>query len=406
MTRSRYALVGAGHRAVEMFLRPLAGPYEDVGEVVGVHDVNPRRARAAVAIVGSQAPVFEGFEEMLEATRPDVVIVTSKDSTHDRFIVAALRAGCDVITEKPLTIDEVRLASIRSAIAETGRAVRVAFNYRYAPVFTAMKQVLASGAIGEVRSVDFHWYLDMDHGADYFRRWHRRIADSGGLFVHKATHHFDLVNWWLDDRPVSVLATGALQVYGANGPFRSSMCRGCPHLEACSFAWNVTEDETYRRLYVEAEEVDGYHRDGCVFDLEVDIYDTMAAIVRYAGGAVMSYSCLAYAAYEGMRAALNGTTGRAEVEVIESRDVPADEVRVYRFGAEDPERIVRVPRGESHGGGDERLLDDLLRGAGDDPLGHAADAEAGARSILVGIAANRSVAIGGWVRVEDLVGNQ
>jgi hypothetical protein len=103
-----------------------------------------------------------------------------------------------------------------------------------------------------------------------------------------------------------------------------------------------------------------------------------------------------------MRAALNGTTGRAEIEVIESRDLEADEVRVYRFGTEEPERVVRVPRGESHGGGDERLLDDLFRGTGDDPLGHAADAEAGARSILVGIAANRSVATGGWVRVDDL----
>jgi predicted dehydrogenase len=406
VTPRRYALVGAGDRAVEMYLRPLAGRYADVGEVVGIHDVNRSRAEAARTLAGVGAPVFEGFQEMLEMTRPDVVIVTSKDSTHDRFIVAALRADCDVITEKPLTIDEVRLASIRSAIAETGREVRVTFNYRYAPVFTAMKEVVASGAIGEVRSVDLHWYLDMRHGADYFRRWHRRMADSGGLFVHKATHHFDLVNWWLDDRPDAVLASGSLQVYGANGPFRSSRCRGCPHLGACRFAWDVTQDEDYRRLYVEAEEADGYHRDGCVFDPEVDIYDTMAAIVRYGGGALMDYSCLAYAAYEGMRAALNGTTGRAEIEVIESRDLEADEVRIYRFGTEDAESVIRVPRGEDHGGGDERLLDDLLRGIGDDPLGHAADAEAGARSILVGIAANRSIATGGWVRIDDLMGDR
>jgi predicted dehydrogenase len=265
-----------------------------------------------------------------------------------------------------------------------------------------MKEVVASGAIGEVTSLDLHWYLDMDHGADYFRRWHRRVADSGGLFVHKATHHFDLVNWWLADRPEAVLASASLRVYGANGPFRSPRCRGCPHAGVCPFAWDVTKDEEYRRLYVEAEEVDGYHRDGCVFDPEIDISDTMAAIVRYERGAVLSYSCLAYAAYEGMRAALNGTTGRAEVEAIESRDLEADEVRLYRHGSPEPERVVRVPRGESHGGGDERLLDDLFRGSGADPLGQVADAEAGALSVLVGIAANRSVATGGWITIEDL----
>ena len=58
-----------------------------------------------------------------------------------------------------------------------------------------------SGGIGEITGVDFRWYLDRVHGADYFRRWHRRKDKSGGLLVHKATHHFDLVNWWLASTP-------------------------------------------------------------------------------------------------------------------------------------------------------------------------------------------------------------
>ena len=71
-----------------------------------------------------------------------------------------------------------------------------------------------SGAIGHVTSVDFSWYLDATHGADYFRRWHRLREKSGSLWVHKATHHFDLVNWWLDADPVEVTAAGALELYG------------------------------------------------------------------------------------------------------------------------------------------------------------------------------------------------
>ena len=95
----------------------------------------------------------------------------------------------------------------------TGRRVRVTFNYRYSPPRTQIKDILMSGAIGDVLSVDFHWLLNTHHGADYFRRWHREKKNSGGLMVHKATHHFDLVNWWLGAMPVQVMATGKREFY-------------------------------------------------------------------------------------------------------------------------------------------------------------------------------------------------
>ena len=56
--------------------------------------------------------------------------------------------------------------------------------------------------------------LDTKHGADYFRRWHRDKAHSGGLLVHKASHHFDLVNWWIQSAPTRVFASGGLRFYG------------------------------------------------------------------------------------------------------------------------------------------------------------------------------------------------
>ena len=70
-----------------------------------------------------------------------------------------------------------------------------------------------SGAIGDVLSVDFHWMLDTSHGADYFRRWHGEKENSGGLMVHKSTHHFDLVNWWLSSIPEAVYASGHRKFY-------------------------------------------------------------------------------------------------------------------------------------------------------------------------------------------------
>ena len=399
----RYALVGAGNRGLEMFAHGILTTHSDVADLVGLYDVNPLRVDAARRLLGRpEIPAFDSFDALIAGARPDAVIVTSKDSTHHKYIVAAMRAGADVITEKPMTTDDATCREILAAQRETGRDLRVAFNYRYSPHFTKAKELLTVGTIGEVLSVDFHWYLDTRHGADYFRRWHRRMENSGGLFVHKATHHFDLVNWWLADRPEAVVASGALRFYGPRREERGERCMTCPHAATCEFQWDLTADEELRTLYVEAEPGDGYHRDGCVFDPEIDIYDTMSAIVRYERGTTMSYSLNAYMAYEGMRAALNGQTGRMELEAIESWDRPDDEIRVYRFdGTCETIRVPRTPEG--HGGADERLLEHLFRGWERDPLGHAANATDGAYSILVGVAANRSVRSSGWVRIGDLL---
>ena len=105
-------------------------------------------------------------------------------------IIRAMKAGCDAITEKPMTVDEDKCQQILDAIEETGRSLRVTFNYRYAPRASKVKELIMAGTIGVIKSVHFEWLLDTIHGADYFRRWHRNKNNSGGLMVHKATHHF------------------------------------------------------------------------------------------------------------------------------------------------------------------------------------------------------------------------
>ena len=64
------------------------------------------------------------------------------------------------------------------------------------------------GRLGRITSVDLNWYLDTYHGSSYFKRWNRRREMSGGLSIHKSTHHFDLVNWWIGQKPVEAFAYG------------------------------------------------------------------------------------------------------------------------------------------------------------------------------------------------------
>ena len=118
-----------------------------------------------------------------------------------------------------------------------------------------------------VLSVHFEWLLDTVHGADYFRRWHRQKANSGGLMVHKSGHHFDLVNWWLNAQPVTVGAMGRLAFYGEENGRRHGWARdyerarGSQEAKNDPFALDLEADETLKSIYADAEKEDGYHRD-------------------------------------------------------------------------------------------------------------------------------------------------
>ena len=107
-------------------------------------------------------PLFDAadFDRMIRETKPDVVIVTTKDGTHDQYIIRAMELGCDVMTEKPMTTDEKKCRAILETQRKTGRKIIVTFNYRYSPHRTQVKDLLMSGVIGDVLSVDFHWLLD------------------------------------------------------------------------------------------------------------------------------------------------------------------------------------------------------------------------------------------------------
>ena len=271
------------------------------------------------------------------------------------------------------------------------------------------------------------------HGADYFRRWHREKANSGGLLVHKASHHFDLVNWWIADEPQTVFALGRAAVLRGRGG-RRARGRRPPGAQprrsrpgADPFGIDLAADPRLRRLYLDAEAEDGYLRDRDVFTGGISIEDNMAVLVGYRGGAVLSYSLNAHAPWEGYRVAINGTAGRLELDVVERAAVAGNGARnavdpsVIPDGADEGVRTVgselvlqrhweparRVPIVADtgpHGGGDPLLLADLFRpDRPADPLGRAAGWVDGLRAVGVGVAANRSMVTGEPVRVDALL---
>ncbi len=434
-TITRYALLGAGHRS-QLYVGAITETYPERARLVAVCEPNPVRSALTVDLVtaaGHDAPsqwAPERLEEMIRTERVDRVIVCARDDVHAELIIRSLDAGADVVVEKPLTIDASSAAAIEAAVGRTGRRVVLTFNYRYSPRNSALRAVVQDGRIGQVTSIDFSWMLDTKHGADYFRRWHRDKQSSGGLLVHKSSHHFDLVNWWIRDHPARVFASGGLRFYGdANASARGlgeRPARGTHDGAHDAFELDLRDDPQLASLYLEAEAHDGYLRDQDVFGAGITIEDNLALVVDYRSGATLSYSLNAHAPWEGYRVAINGTEGRAELEVIERGAVLVDEGLhpVLDPSASDAggtgslrpqgerllvqrhwEEAIEVPIDNlagGHGGGDALLLSDVFGGAGDDPLARAADWTDGVRSIAVGIAGNRSLATGLPVRIDEL----
>lgn len=424
--KKKIALVGTGIRGITFWGKTVRERYGDITEFVGLCDINPGRLEYGKSYIGADCPTFTDFDEMMEATNPDMLIVTTVDSTHHEFIIKGLARDIDVLTEKPMTTDDEKCRAILEAEEKSKGNLIVGFNYRYSPHHTKLKEMLVNNRVGRITSVDFHWYLNVYHGASYFRRWHGLTDKGGTLLVHKATHHFDLLNWWLDSDPVEVYAEGALEHYGSNNSFRGNNCRDCRHKNNCDFYWDITKNNTYMDLYVAHEHHDGYIRDNCLWREEIDIYDKMSVQIKYANNVQVTYSLTTYSPYEGMKIAFNGFGGRidawhgipwrrearinqAELHQQEMSQQELEEAANYEeimvmdnFSREH-ELIKVFQESGGHGGGDIRLQNQIFRNPDmEDPLKHAAGIRDGAMSILIGIAARKSIESGEPVRIEDL----
>ncbi len=420
----KVVLVGTGIRGTSFWGKRIVDNYSDIIEYVGLCDNNPGRLDYAKKYMNVSCKTYSDFDKMIAENNPDLVIVTTTDSTHHQYIIRGLGLGCDVLTEKPLTTDELKCQQILDAERKYDKNLIVGFNYRWSPYSTKIKELLQKGTIGKITSVDFNWYLNTYHGASYFRRWHGLREVGGSLWVHKSTHHFDLLNWWLDSDPEEVSAYGDLEVYGSNNEFRGNSCRDCDHKSECKFHWDITQEKRMMDLYVNNEKYDGYIRDNCLFRKEINIYDKMSAQIKYKNNAIVNYSLTTYSPFEGWRIAFNGTKGRIEASLDipyqEKQQLSQEELHALEMSQDNEGEVryepiivhnlwqdyetVKVPYSRAgHGGGDEELQNKIFKYPdAKDPFDRAAGIRDGAMSVLIGIAARKSIESGEPVRIAGL----
>jgi predicted dehydrogenase len=424
MTKKRYAIVGVSGRS-KAFTDRILNEYSKTTEIVALLDINHARIDSFNEDHELTLPGYNEteFDKMVTETKPDAVIISTTDSTHHTFIIAAMEHNIDAICEKPMTTDAEKTRAILAAEKKSRANIIVTFNYRYTPITTKIKELMLDGAIGRPTQVDFNYYLDTFHGASYFKRWNRYEEISGSLLITKACHHFDLANWILGQQPVEVFAFGALNYYGTDGTenpqkIDGRRCSTCD--EKCQYylrhsTGGGSHDEHLINFNNPGKNeafaaVDGYYADRCIFDSDIDTWDTFSISVLYSGGTMMSYSLNASLPYEGYRLSINGTEGRIESDAFlggPSRlpfpEPPPQNIRYFPL-FDGMQTIEVINKGGGHGGADPLIMHEIFNGPDkSDRTKRYAGAWDGAMSVLLGVAARESLKAGKSIKIADLL---
>ncbi|MDX2974313.1 Gfo/Idh/MocA family protein [Kribbella solani] len=391
----RYAVCGLSNRGLASFVPPILGltdrtadgtadrgfgygsdddlsAYADVVAIVDADADRVAEFNQSLERLGrAPIPYFDvaQYDDMLAELTPDAVIVTSPDHTHESYILGALARDVDVITEKPMVTTAAAAAAVLAAERTSAGTVRVTHNLRYAAAHREVKRLIQAGTIGRITRVVMDYHVDLRHGASYFLRWNRRRELSGGLQVHKSSHHFDLLNWWIGEAPEEIFGYGSLNYYGPDGPHRpagelpvAEQRAKDPYYLAQQGSGTFPDDDARTGLFG-LHYSNQYPRPLYIYDDEIDIEDTYCAVVRYPGGAALTYSIDFSSTWEGFRLSIAGTHGSIDLlhgRTVDGTALPeSDRITVAElFG---PTRVIEVhAEVGGHGGADPLMRRDLF----------------------------------------------
>ena len=340
--------------------------------VVGGADVSPAHLEAFRRENGTDPFVTGDYRRLLDRGDVDAIAVTSPDHCHEEHAVAALEAGKHVFCEKPLAITVEGCDRILKAWKHSGRRLMVGFNMRYMNLFRTMKEIVDSGAIGEIKAVWVRHFVGM--GSDfYYHDWHASRRNTTSLLLQKGAHDIDMIHWITGRYTRRAAAFGSLDFFGGNKP-DDLTCPVCPERETC------TEVMVGPRIQ-------------CAFRREVDVEDNQVVIMELEGGIKAAYLQCHFTPDYHRNYTFIGTEGRVENSEPEMKVwVKTRRTNTWRDLA-DRTYEVKPARG-GHGGADPVICKDFVDMCLDglEPL---ATPVAGRMSVAAGVSAAYSLRHGG-----------
>ena len=371
-------IIGAGSRGSTY--AQYAEKFPKSMKVVGVADLNDyRRNRMAKKHNIAKENQFADFHDALSKPKfADAVVIATPDNLHYEPCMKALELGYDVLLEKPVAPTEKECRAILKQAHKYNRIVAVCHVLRYAPYYVALKQVLESGAIGDIVNIQHFEPIRYAHMAHSFVRgnWPNSKTTTP-IILAKSCHDLDIMRWLIGKPCESIAAEGSLYLFrpenmpkGATERCIDNVGGGdCPHEKECPYSSKHIYIDRRQHLYVfdiprktpelirEQLKVTNYGR--CVFRCNNDQCDHYVAIMRFKDNVTASFSMDAFTPWGGRRTRIMGTKGFIEGDMTSFTfyDFRTQHKSVWNQKVNE----IAEYKGSGHGGGDHALVRDFLR---------------------------------------------
>ena len=366
-------IIGAGGRG-RTYAR-YAEKFPQSMKVVGVADLNPNRRKAMAKKHNIPAEnQFGHFNDALsKAKLADAVVIATPDNLHYEPCMKALELGYDVLLEKPVAPTERECRAILKQAHKYNRIVAVCHVLRYAPYFVALKQVLDSGAIGDIVNIQHFEPIRYAHMAHSYVRGNWPLSTkTTPIILAKSCHDLDILRWLIDKPCETIAAEGSLHLFRPENAPKGAPERctdGCPHEAECPYsAIDIYERRKQHlgafdlprkdpALIREKLKTTNYGR--CVFRCENDQCDHYVTIMKFQDGVTASFSMDAFTPWGGRRTRIMGTKGfiEGDMTTFTFYDFRTSHKSVW------DQKVSEIPeyKGSGHGGGDHLLVRDFLR---------------------------------------------
>ncbi len=312
---------------------------------------------------------FKTWEDVFKVPKfADAIIITTPDDLHYGPCMEALKMGYDVLLEKPISPSEKECRDIFELSEQTGRIVAVCHVLRYAPYFIKLREIMQSGVLGKVVSMQHFEPIEAIHMSHSFVRgnWHNSIQ-TAPIILAKSCHDLDIMKWMFGKNCQSIHALGSLSWFNKDNAPKGSTPRcmdGCAVESTCpysamkiyyrdrarTYVFDLPEDESkHGEVILEYLKNTNYGR--CVYDMENDQPDHYTCNMLFEDDVTATFNMEAFTSYHGRRTRIMGSHG----------DVVGDMQKFEHTDFLTGQKTVWEQETDGHGGGDWNLVSDWIQ---------------------------------------------
>ena len=341
----KMAIIGYGTRIASIV--DAIQRFELGTEITAITDINLDKVKFTLIQKGfdiKSITFYNDTDEMLDKEKLDGVLIGTRCSLHTKIAIKVIKRNIPLFLEKPVATNREDLILLKEAAEKSKSEVVVSFPLRVTPLVKLAKEIIQSGKLGTIEHAQA--INNVPYGGVYFHNWYRDENETGGLFLQKATHDFDYINYLLDLKPVDICAMKSKQIFKGNKR-GELLCKDCDENEICP-------EGPFVMKHFKHDDANG---DMCCFAKDTGNEDSGSALIRYETGMHVSYSQNFFArkAAASRGARLLGYDGTLEF------DWYTDELKVFMHNTPRIETYKMDSAKMSHGGGDDALAYNFIK---------------------------------------------